>query len=102
MKADINAASSGDNIIIAAPSFGYLAIDFITLIPSSAVTVQMKNGSTSYGGPLPLDQKQPFTFENTLHNESGVITCLPGEAFVINLNAAVQVGGFIRYRIVGS
>ena len=101
-KADINIATSGDNTIIAAPSSGYIAIDFITLLPTSAVSVQMKDGTTAYGGPLPLDQKQPFTFENTLHNVNGVITCLPGNAFVINLGAAIQVGGFMRYRVVGS
>ena len=101
-KADINIASSGDNEIIAAPSSGYIAIDFITLLPTSAVTVQMKDGTTAYGGPFPLDQKQPFTFENTLNNVNGVITISPGAAFVINLSAAVQVGGFVRYRVVGS
>ncbi len=99
-KADIDIAASGDNTIIAAPSIGYLAIDFITLLPTSAVEVQMKTGSTNYGGPLPLDAKQPFTFENAMQNEHGVLTMGAGEAFVINLDSAVQCGGFVRFRVV--
>lgn len=99
-KADINISSSGDNTIISAPSTGYIAIDFITLLPTTAVTVQLKNGSTSYGGPLPLDTKQSFVYENTIHSDQGIITLLPGEAFVINLGSAVQCGGFVRYRII--
>lgn len=99
-KADINISSSGDNTIIAAPGAGkHLMIDFITLIPTSAVTVQMKDGTTAYGGPLPLDAKQPFTFENAVHYERGIITCSDNAAFVINLGGAVQCGGFVRYRI---
>lgn len=102
-KADINTASSGDNTIIAAPGLGKrIAIDFITLLPTTAVSVQMKDGSTAYGGPLPLDIKQPFTFENAIHDPEGVINCSDNAAFVINLGGAVQVGGFVKYRIINS
>lgn len=103
-KADINISSSGDNTIIAAPSTSgnYLAIDFLSLIPTTAVAVQFKDGSTSYGGPLPLDAKQAVTWENAMCNEHGVITLSPNSAFVINLGTAVQVGGLIRYREVGN
>lgn len=41
-KADIDISSAGDNTIIAAPSAGYIVIDHINFIPTSAVTVQMK------------------------------------------------------------
>lgn len=100
-KANIDISTSGDNTIIAAPSSGYIAIDFITFLPTSAVSVQLKSGTTNYGGPLPLNTKQPFTFENSIHNEKGVITMAPGEAFVINLDSSIQCGGFVRYRVVG-
>jgi len=101
-KADISISSSGDNTIISAPSDGYIAIDFITLLPTTAVSVQLKDGTTAYGGALPLDAKQPFTFENAIQNEHGVITLSRGNAFVINLDSAVQCGGFVRYRVVGT
>jgi hypothetical protein len=100
-KADINISSSGSNTIIAAPAHGYIAIDHINFIPTSAVTVQLKDGSTNYGGAFPLDAKQAFVLENNILNQNGVITCSPGSAFVINLSVAVQIGGFIRYRIIG-
>lgn len=100
LKADISTASAGDNTIIAAPTYGYIVIDHINFIPTSAVTVQLKNGTTSYGGAYPLADKQAFTLENAIHNPQGIITCLPGEAFKLNLSAAVQVSGFVRYRVI--
>lgn len=99
-KADINISTIGDNTVISAPSTGYIVIDFMTLLPTTSVSVQLKDGTTAYGGPLPLDAKQPFTFENTIHSDQGIITLSPGSAFVINLSAGVQCGGFIRYRAI--
>lgn len=102
LKADINISSSGDNTIIAAPSEGYIAIDHINFLPTDTVEVQFKDGATNYGGPYPLDAKQAFVLENAMASEKGVITASAGEAFIMNLDAAVQVGGFIRYRVVGA
>ena len=102
-KANVDIATSGNNTIIAAPGAGhYLAIDFIALLPTTAVAVQFKTGSTSYGGAFPLDTKQALTLENSSQNQDGVITCGDNEAFVINLGGNVQTGGFIRYRIIGN
>lgn len=103
-KADINISTSGDNTIIAAPSTtgNYLAIDFISFLPTTAVAVQFKDGSTAYGGPLPLDTKQALTWENSFCNQKGVITLSPNQAFIMNLAGAVQVGGVVRYREVGN
>ena len=99
-KADINIATSGDNTIIAAPTTGYIAIDHINLLPTSAVSVQFKTGSTAYGGAYPLDTKQSLVLDNAMQHDHGVITCGNAQAFIINLGGAVQVGGFVRYRIV--
>jgi hypothetical protein len=103
-KADVNIATSGDNTIITAPTTdgNYLAIDFISLLPTTAVAVQFKSGTVAYGGPLPLDTKQALTWENAMKNEHGVITCAPNKAFVINLGGNVQVGGLIRFREIGN
>ena len=100
-KADINISSSGNNTVISAPTNGYIVIDHINFIATSAVTVQLKDGTTNYGGAYPLDAKQAITLENATGDEHGVITLTPLNAFVINLSSAVQVGGFIRYRIIG-
>ncbi len=100
-KADINISGAGNNTIIAAPGDGkYLAIDFISLLPTTAVEVQFKDGATAYGGPLPLDAKQALTWENAMRNEHGVLTMSNNSAFVIALGAGVQVGGIVRYRII--
>lgn len=101
-KQDINISTSGDNTMIVAQGVGtYIAIDFISFIPTTSVTVQFKTGSTNYGGALPLDAKQALTWENSSRHQYGVITCGDNESFVINLDSNVQVGGLIRYRIVG-
>ena len=103
LKADIDISTSGDNTVISAPTDGrYIAIDFIAFLPTTAVTIQMKQDSTNYGGALPLDAKQAITWENASNNEHGIITLTPNTAFVINLSGNVQVGGIIRYRLVGN
>lgn len=101
-NAVIDTASSGDNTLVIAPSDGYIVIDHINILPTSAVTVTFKSGSTAITGPYPLDTKQAYTIENTMHNEKGIMTCARGEAFVMTLGSAVQVGGFVRYRVIGN
>ena len=101
-KADISISSSGDNTVIAAPSgtSEYLVIDHINLVPNSAVTVQLKDGTTVYGGAYSLTASQGWVLENSMGHEDGIITVSSGNAFVINLSGAVQVSGFVRYRIM--
>jgi hypothetical protein len=98
----IDISSSGDNIVIAAPSYGYIAIDHIDFIPTSAVGVKFITGTTEQSGTYPLDAKQALTIENPSIWQDGIINCNPGEAFIINLDGAVQVSGLVRYRIVGN
>lgn len=100
-KADIDISASGDNTIVAAPGAGkFIVIDFLTVFPAAAVTVQFKDGSTNFGGSFPLDAKQPITVENA----SGVRPALElsnNSAFVINLSGAVAVTGWVNYRVIG-
>ena len=97
----IDISSSGDNTIIAAPTNGFIAIDHINFMPTSAVSVVLKRGSTSLSGAYPLDAKQALTLENPSDWAKGVQNTNPTEAFILNLSSAVQVSGFIRYRIIG-
>lgn len=100
-KADLNTATSGDNTVIAAPGDGkYIAIDVINFVPAGAVTIQMKDGATNYGGLYSLAQNQGFVLDNSMQNEHGVITLSNNSAFVMSLGGAVQVSGFLRYRII--
>lgn len=101
LNAVIDANSSGDNEIIAAPSSGYIAIDHINFVNEAAVGITFKSGSNALSGAYSLAERQPITLENTTVQDKGVITCNTGEAFNINLDSAVQISGFVRYRIVG-
>lgn len=116
-KQDISISLAGDNVVIA-PGMGempaawnqtgtYLAIDFISFVPTAGVVVQFKSGQASgegvqsnYGGAMTLATAQTLTWENAMHNEHGVITLNPGQSFVINLSAPVQISGMIRYRLI--
>ena len=123
LKQDVNISAAGDNVVIT-PGQGempaswengatYIAIDHMNLVPNTAVTVQLKNGATTdannatipqanYGGPYSLTSNQGWVLENAIQNEHGVITLAPNKSLVINLSGAVQVSGFIRYRILMS
>jgi hypothetical protein len=102
LKSDISISSSGDNTIISAPSgtSEYIAIDHINIVPNSSVSVQLKDGSTNYGGAYLLVANQDLILENSVQNQDGVITLSANSAFVINLSSATQVSGFVRYRII--
>ena len=99
---EIDTATSGVNELIAAPTDGYIVIDHINILPTSAVTVQFRSGSTDIAGPYPLDAKQPITLENACHKNEGIMRCARNEAFNMNLSGAVQVGGYVDFRVVGS
>jgi len=102
LHANIDISSSGDNTIIAAPAgtSEYLAIDHINLVPNSAVSIILKTGSTSLSGTYSLTANQGFVIENSYQDQDGLLVCGANEAFIINLSGAVQVSGFIKYRIV--
>ena len=104
LKADIDLSASGDNTVISAPGAGkYIVIDGLYfVVGGSAVDVQLKTGSTSYGGLLRLQSNQSIAIENTIQNRLGVITLGLNEGFVMNLSAAVNVGGFVRYRVIAN
>jgi len=94
----INTNTSGDNTLITAPLAtvapgAYLAIDFLVILPTQAVTVTFKSGTTAYSGPMPLDAKQTISLDNAVVSQYGTITCAANEDFVMNLSGAVQVGG---------
>lgn len=97
----LSIATSGSQEVIAAPGAGKrIAIDHINLIVTTAVNVTFYSGSTALSGTYPFDTKQAMVLENTTTDPEGVIACNDNEAFNITLGSAVQVSGFIRYRIL--
>jgi hypothetical protein len=104
LKADINFATSGNHTIISipagAPAQTTIAIDFIMFVVAGATNIQFVDGSTNYGGALPLTTNQALVLENVYAETGGVITCSANNNFVINSSASVQVSGFVRYRLL--
>lgn len=100
ISVSINTSTSGDNEIIAAPGANkILFIDFLMLNPNGgAQTLTIKSGSTTKF-LFVLDDNQPFTMENAIHDPEGIITCAVNAAFNLNLSAATQVTGYVKYRI---
>ena len=97
----VNTSTSGDNELIAAPGAGsFLAIDFLMIHPNGGgQTLIAKSGSTERFRFV-LDDNQPFTLENAIHDPEGIVTCADNAAFNLNLSAATQVTGYIKYRII--
>ena len=100
MKADINFATSGDHTVIAAPTDGFIAIEHINLVPTTSTTLQFKDGVTNYGGAYALANQQSLVLENSIRNEDGLMQMSSKSAFGINTGSAVQVSGFVLYRII--
>ena len=103
----IDISSSGDNEIIEEQGAGsYIAIDHINFIVTTAVGVKFvssgQSGDTDLSGVYPFDTKQAMALDNAMNAEKGVIICKENESFLINLDDAVQVSGFIRYRIINN
>lgn len=95
----IEAASSGDNSIITAPTKGHIEIDHIYFVTDDAVDVILKNGaSAAMTGPMEYGANGTFAFDNTSDN---AIELAEATAFIINLSAAVGINGWVVYRVVG-
>ena len=94
----INISTSGDNTVVAAPTAPnrYNAYELL-LVPKGPVGVTVKDGSTAIIGPIRMG---PGTgvgglFMRRRDDEKPVIQTTRGSAFVVNLDAAVQVGGYV-------
>lgn len=101
-KSDISFSGTGDNTIISAPGAGKrIAIDHVNfLLGNTASDIQLKDGSTNYGGAYPMGARGSMALDNVMKNYDGLITLSANAAFVINSGTAVQVSGFVRYRIL--
>lgn len=90
MEVLIDTAASGDTTLLAgAAGFRYL-VRQVFLVPTTAVTVTFKSGSNKLTGAMALAATAIFQLE---YNEMPWMTTNTGEALIINLGAAIQVGG---------
>lgn len=92
----IDIDSSGDNTIKTPASGKKLHVLGLLLMSVGGVNVVPKMGSTAQSGPLPLGTLclplQPIGGITALSHFSGAAD----EAFKLNLDAAVQVSGFLQ------
>lgn len=96
-QASVNVAGVGDNILVAAVASKTIYVYKIFLEFADAVTAKFKSGagtdltgplSKSAGGSMVLDYDGEPWFET-----------VAGEAFVLNLSAAIQSSGRIYYQV---
>lgn len=100
----INSSSLGDNTVVAAVSGKKIRVVGYSTAAAGTVTVTWKSGaSTSISGPMPMvaaGSGQGVVGSGTYMAEWGVMETGVGQALVLNLSAAVAVGGHLVYREV--
>jgi len=93
-------SASGDNTLIAAPSGTNMMVHGLALIPSGDVTAKIFLGARSVAD---FDLKANMTFSMSDipgMDGQGFYECKTGEAFIINLSAAVSVTGLVKYSYI--
>ena len=99
----INTASSGDTTIVPAIAGMRIRVVGYTAFAAGAVVVTWKSASTALSGPMTIGGSGGLSVaqnQTTEQSEFGIIQTAPGEALVLGLSAAVQVGGHINYKYV--
>jgi len=97
----IAASASGDTTLLAAATTKRFKVSKLVLSAKTAVDVKFKSGSTDITGVIPLGATAPLIVPQQQVNEPAWLVGLTvNQALVINLSAAVVVGGFLVYEWV--
>lgn len=97
----INVSSSGDTTLIAAPGDGRrIAVSHVHAQAAAAMNVTLKSGSTAITGPMPQAAGGGWVTPPPTHTAQYWYICNNNEALVINLSAAVQLGGILWYDVI--
>ena len=103
-KNDIHLAvdenTSGDQTLIAAVANKKIRILNICLITADDLSIKFKSGSTDLTGVMKLATAGNGFVADQSVNGSSVFETAEGEAFVLNLSASIQIGGWIVYQLV--
>lgn len=96
----INTSSSGDNTIVAAVAgYGIRVIAFVLTYGGTVNLTWKSSGGTVLGGPylgVGVGSTPPPVIADDLSTQTrGHYTTLKGEGLVLNLSAAVAVGGHV-------
>lgn len=100
----INSSTLGDNTVVAAVAGKKIRVVGYTTASAGTVTVTWKSGAaTSISGPMPMvaaGDSIGIGSSGTYMAEYGVMETGVSQALVLNLSAAVAVGGHLVYREV--
>ena len=94
--ATINVASAGDNTIVAASPGKRIMVYEIFLWNVQQNTLLLRDGDRPLTGPLtnfPAQSGLLLNYTGAPHLETS-----PGQPLILNLSAANQVSGYVRYR----
>lgn len=94
--ADIDAAASGANAVIAAVSGKSIRVMCYTVVAAADVTITWKSGSTAISGAMDLPAKGGTAPASPL----GMMQTAEGAALNLTLNGAVQVSGHVGYILI--
>jgi hypothetical protein len=98
LKIDVSA--SGDTTLVAAVSGRRIKVLSYVIVVADTVTVKFKSGSTDITGPFTFVSGGSGVSSPAALSSMGFIPAFvtaAGEALVINLSAAKQVGGHLTY-----
>lgn len=102
--AAISASASGNNTIIAASTGQKIVVVSYVVIAAGPVSITWKSGaSSSLSGAMALAANggaAPSAGPLAPSGVVGMMETASGEALVLNLSAAVAVGGHLAYRLV--
>lgn len=99
----INLSALGDTTVVPAIAGYRVRVLGYVIAAAGAVSVQFKSGANVISGPMAMVAGSNITTHpsaGTEQSELGVVQTNPDEAFVINLSAAVAVGGHVNYKYV--
>lgn len=102
--AAVSASASGDNTIVAAVPNQKIVLVSYVVIASADVSITWKSGaSTNLSGAMAIAANggaAPGAGPLAPSGVVGLLETASGQALVLNLSAAVPVGGHIAYRLV--
>lgn len=98
-QAVINVNGAGDTTLLAGQAGKQIKVFRLKLITAGAVTIEFKDGSTIIDGPLSFSANEGMVLDFTGNDMPPWYVTSQGNAFVINCNAGVVVGGNFDYLV---
>jgi hypothetical protein len=95
-QAAVNFSASGDNVVVLGLVGSRIKVLQFFLVFAGATNITYKSGTTPMSGPLSFGSNGA----HVLDYMQLPLTCNPGDSFVINSSAAVQVGGTVWYAVI--